>query len=701
MSEQIQYIGARYVIKVYENSTNPSSAEWQPNVNYEPLTLVTFNMGSYLSKTDVPASIGNPADNGEYWTQTGFYNGQIGYLEHEVERLKNLINGEVSNRKNADNDIKGIIETETLNRTEADTLLNNKIIAETNARIAADNELALADTALGNSITGVVGDLTLEITNRTNADTAINARIDQIIAPTGEAPSPAEITDARIGADGVTYNSLGDAIRTQFEEILYWKTATAIVPNDDLDSMTGKGAYVKAPSTTPVSNLPPFIAASTGFTMLVVRNSLDYTTTNFMQIVFPNRDDHIYYRNHDADGFTAWMPVITADDRYNSAFAVTIAANGDVNSLAGTGIYQSSSSNSNTIAHLPRKGGFTLFQMYGNSAHNTYFQYIVYGGSGYSFLRIYDSSSWGDWMQVTGNADIPDYWETEIASKNTAIDNNCAIHGLNNDSFLFITDVHAPYVYPVFYKLLKYVIDHTPITKIFNGGDSIQDSDDASSVSAYKALLDNLSFEDNVMSVRGNHDTSHTNWFYGLMLGRLKDTVNMGGSLDYVYDVQSQKMRYIFVDCNDPNNASITSAQQIWLANKITEVGHGWTVLIITHALWKANGTTSPTPVGNYATIQAVIDSVYDTCDAQIVGVLSGHVHQDYYEVATKGYLLISRTTPAYNQASTDPNYPTRTQGTTGEIAFDAVNIDPVAGVIKFVRVGVGENLTLEYNLKT
>ena len=37
-----QYIGARYVTKIYENSLDPSSAEWEANVTYEPLTLVTF-----------------------------------------------------------------------------------------------------------------------------------------------------------------------------------------------------------------------------------------------------------------------------------------------------------------------------------------------------------------------------------------------------------------------------------------------------------------------------------------------------------------------------------------------------------------------------------------------------------------------------------------------------------------------------------
>lgn len=45
----------------------------------------------------------------------------------------------------------------------------------------------------------------------------LNSRIDNIIA--GPAPSAEEIVDARLGADGVTYSSLGDAIRGQVTDL--------------------------------------------------------------------------------------------------------------------------------------------------------------------------------------------------------------------------------------------------------------------------------------------------------------------------------------------------------------------------------------------------------------------------------------------------------------------------------------------------
>lgn len=64
---------------------------------------------------------------------------------------------------------------------------------------------------------------TAELLAATNAevsqlDTVLNGRIDNIVAG-GEAPSASEIVDARYGADGVTYPSLGAAIRDQVTDL--------------------------------------------------------------------------------------------------------------------------------------------------------------------------------------------------------------------------------------------------------------------------------------------------------------------------------------------------------------------------------------------------------------------------------------------------------------------------------------------------
>lgn len=97
-----QYIGARYTTKIYENSLDPGSCEWEPGVVYEPLTIVSYQNSSYLSRTTVPANAGAPTVATQYWAQTGFYNGQIALLQSEIDAFADEI---TTKRLHAVNDI--------------------------------------------------------------------------------------------------------------------------------------------------------------------------------------------------------------------------------------------------------------------------------------------------------------------------------------------------------------------------------------------------------------------------------------------------------------------------------------------------------------------------------------------------------------------------------------------------------------------
>lgn len=117
-----QYIGARYVFKIYENSQDPSSAEWEPGVTYEPLTIVTYLNSTYASKKDVPGSVGNPAANPQYWIVTGAYNGQIAALQQQITTINSNI-GNISdldtsatNLVAAINEVLSAITTQTSKR---------------------------------------------------------------------------------------------------------------------------------------------------------------------------------------------------------------------------------------------------------------------------------------------------------------------------------------------------------------------------------------------------------------------------------------------------------------------------------------------------------------------------------------------------------------------------------------------------------
>lgn len=82
-----QYIGARYVPKFYEGSNGDN---WDNGVSYEPLTIVQYLNDSYTSKKPVPNTIGNPAQNPEYWAHTGAYNAQVQQYRNEVQQFYNL-----------------------------------------------------------------------------------------------------------------------------------------------------------------------------------------------------------------------------------------------------------------------------------------------------------------------------------------------------------------------------------------------------------------------------------------------------------------------------------------------------------------------------------------------------------------------------------------------------------------------------------
>lgn len=90
------------------------------------------------------------------------------------------------------------------------SLAEAAVTNEKNERIAAVNAEATARQTADNTLQDNINS---EASTRAAADSNLQSQINQIIAPSGEAPSAAEVQNARIGADGVTYPTLGDAIR--------------------------------------------------------------------------------------------------------------------------------------------------------------------------------------------------------------------------------------------------------------------------------------------------------------------------------------------------------------------------------------------------------------------------------------------------------------------------------------------------------
>lgn len=198
MSRVREYIGARYTTKIYENSLDSSSAEWEANVNYEPFTLVTFNNGSYLSKKDVPASVGNPASNPTYWAQTGFYNGAIITLDNRITNLeiKEVFNTVADMINTAEKD--SIVFCRGYNTVndggagyyeinDTGTPNNITILACTSGKIAH----LIIDNTMNIKSFGATGD---GVTDDTNAFTAAITNCKTVLVPLGSYLITSDIT---------------------------------------------------------------------------------------------------------------------------------------------------------------------------------------------------------------------------------------------------------------------------------------------------------------------------------------------------------------------------------------------------------------------------------------------------------------------------------------------------------------------------
>lgn len=120
-----QYVGARYVPKIM--------GEWDKNISYEPLSIVTYKGNSFTSKMPVPAKV----DIGDetYWVNTGNYNVQIEKYRQETLEAKQLANNTNTN-----------LQEFKKNQTNTNNEINKKIDSTTSALNKLKNDVFDGDT---------------------------------------------------------------------------------------------------------------------------------------------------------------------------------------------------------------------------------------------------------------------------------------------------------------------------------------------------------------------------------------------------------------------------------------------------------------------------------------------------------------------------------------------------------------------------
>ena len=185
-----KYTGRRIVPK--------HAGEWNIRKEYEELQIVldTESGNSYISNLPVPK--GTALTDEKYWSLYSLYSEQIAEAEEHLTQTAGDIRTELSETEDRIN--------ESLSSTENKVNTN---LSETENRVTARVENAKSD--LTAKVMAAEQQMNQSVQNIEQTNKTLNARMDQIAK--GKT-SDTEVLDARVDAEGNTFDSLGAAIRS-------------------------------------------------------------------------------------------------------------------------------------------------------------------------------------------------------------------------------------------------------------------------------------------------------------------------------------------------------------------------------------------------------------------------------------------------------------------------------------------------------
>lgn len=308
-----------------------------------------------------------------------------------------------------------------------------------------------------------------------------------------------------------------------------------------------------------------------------------------------------------------------------------------------------------------------------------------------------------------GSPEIPSYWKSVLT---TAIN---TINGRSGFQTAFLTDIHWEDNNRQSPALLNEIMLRTAVNSAVCGGDLIvQQPTKASAIAMMENVVDTYSFADMAYCV-GNHDLnseeSNDTSVY-LTYEELEDIIgNSGGVTWYQHssgdstlfgyrDHADEKIREVFLNTSAPTlsgDDSHFSTALAWAYDGLKSLPSDWGVIIYAHKYWQPTGHMVTQNPAQYIT--GYLNSRMSQISAEIIAIITGHCHDDYYTYDPDyGYLILSTTTDSgAAQAGLDEVNPTRTPGTTLEQAFDVITVDRANKMLYATRIGAGSSRALPY----
>lgn len=383
----MRYVGARYTPKFM--------GAYDVTQQYENLCVVDNGLGtSYISKKPVPAGI--PLTNTIYWAIYGASSGAIINIQNQIDEMKN-------------GDVPESLQNQITSNTDDVETLKAAIIEERTNRIQNDNNLNSAISANSSNIAANTTLISNETSARQAADNSLQTQIDQIVAPSGTAPNPAEIENARIDVYGVTNSTLGDAIRKQatLSVMPRGNYSGANVDFNDFPMGISRVYGTTDPLNSPVNN--PF-----GF-VITTRDSTNINDTGTKTQLYFAYDSTrtIYIRYLSGGSWVSWRKLSDGTSIEHADVAYSMMMPGHA-ALTGSGIdfdtldkgYYRVYSTEEPV-HSPAKDPFGLvlvIEDYVTNFGNAKTQiYMPYGKHGYCLARYYSGGSWTSWVNFCGD----------------------------------------------------------------------------------------------------------------------------------------------------------------------------------------------------------------------------------------------------------------------------------------------------------